>query len=140
MTKKYISVIMLYIAAAMMLGHNMWAHHHHDEGHQDGAIYSHGGYHHHHHDDDHNDDEHEWYHVFSLMAHSDEGFVYLVGGHSEDDTPDAPNHPIDISTSHELVMEVMVEVRSNAPPYLSPYMYKDGYYCTGLRAPPVLSV
>lgn len=141
MLKKYTSILMMFTALAILLGHNLIPHHHHD--------FEHSTLEHHHSDDHHHGDkddgnseneESDLGHLFSNFQHGGNGITFLS------------NHVVTNSLSKQLSPSaaVLTEVfdfqninefvRQNAPPHKAVYPNSQYLLPTGLRAPPALNV
>lgn len=128
---------MLFIALAMMLGHNLIPHHHHD--------FDHSSLEHHHADDHHHGDkgdensENKNYaieHLFSNFQHGENGVTFLS---SLDAAKSGSKHQFSLVAElpKAFVFQLTTElVRLNSPPYKSFYPNSLFLLPTGLRAPP----
>jgi len=148
MFKKYGSILMLFTALAIMLGHNLIPHHHHDfeqvivEHHHHSDDHHHASEHHHGDEEDENseDEKSEFGHLFSHFQHSEDEVAFLS------------SHPFTNSLSKQLspfsclLIEVFVLqnidefVRQNSPPYKDVHQKSQYHLPTGLRAPPTFIV
>lgn len=142
MLKKHSSILMMFIALAIMLGHNFIPHHHFDF---EEVIAEH--HHHHHHSNDHHhnnketengeDEESDFGHLFSHFQHSEDDVLFLR------------HYPFTNSLSKQLYPSfcMLTEdfgfqnidefVRQNAPPDKSDLYNSQILLPSGLRAPPV---
>ena len=77
MLKKYFSILMMFIAVAIMLGHNIIGHHHHDIKHSQISHHSHSNNDHHQHDNDTEDENEDWKHIFAGLQHGADGIICL---------------------------------------------------------------
>lgn len=134
MLKKFVSILMLYSALALMLGHNFIGHHHHDFEHNEVS---------HHHDNDFEDDtdtedeSDDWSRLFSGIHHGAEGLTFL-SSHSftAKFSKQIPQFTA-LHVSNFIFKQVIIEVRQNAPPYIADCYNSLIFLPCGLRAPPV---
>lgn len=136
MLKKFVSIVMLYSALAIMLGHNFIEHHHHNFDHN-GLAHHHCNGHHHHNDDEHEDDSNDWSDLFAGIHHGAEGLSFLVSRDSADSFSklghlDTALHALDF-----VFNQVVIELRQKAPPYIPDDYNSLDFLPSGLRAPPV---
>jgi hypothetical protein len=137
MFKKYLSILMLYSALAIMLGHNFIPHHHHFEQ----SSMSHDGHDHNNAGQTHNHDSDkeptDWGHLFCNFHHGSSGLIFYsstlsIGTFIKKDiqTPKL--------LCHDIYTELLwMDIRQYAPPpYFSPYYNSHYYLPNGLRAPP----
>jgi hypothetical protein len=143
MLKKIVSILMLYSAFALSLGHNLIPHHHHDFEHSEVAHHHSNGDHHHHDTDNTYDSENEsedWRHLFSGIQHVTDGLTFLTSHGSMDDVPKETER-LNVREVAEVVFgNIVVEVRQNAPPDIFTTYHSNHLLSSGLRAPPVVIV
>ncbi|MCY7410910.1 MAG: hypothetical protein LH473_11605 [Chitinophagales bacterium] len=75
MLKKFTAILLMTVACAILLGHNIVPHHHHDNDHN--ATEHHHT--HHHHDDD--TDREDLNHLFAHFTHSADGLNFTTSHH-----------------------------------------------------------
>jgi hypothetical protein len=137
-----VSILMLYSALALMLGHNFIGHHHHHNTEHNEVL------HHHHHDGHHHgidtenksDSENQsddWSHLFSVIHHSEDGLTFLTSHNSTDNLSKQIPQFIAIQVSNFVLNQLIIEVRENAPPYISEYFNSQNFLPSGLRGPPI---
>lgn len=137
MLKKFLSILMLYSALAIMLGHNFIPHHHHNFEHHKESHHHKDG---HHHDDDSEDESDDWGHLFSGLHHGAEGLTFLT---SHTYTEHLSKQFFQFTapyTSKYILYQVIIEARQNAPPYIVDYHNSQYFLPSGLRAPPIFIV
>lgn len=134
------SILMLYSALALMLGHNFIGHHHHDFEHNEVSHHHDDG---HHHDNDTEDDtdtedkSDDWSHLFSGIQHGDEGLAFLTSHSTTDKFSKQIPQFTALHVSNFIFKQVIIEIRQNAPPYIADYYNSRIFLPCGLRAPPV---
>lgn len=137
------SLLMLYTALALMLGHNFIGHHHHDFEHNE-VSHHHDDGHHHDNDSENNDDSEsesdDWSHLFSGIQHGADGLTFLTSHSSTDNLSKQIPQFTAIQLSNFVLQQIIVEVRQNAPPYIADYYNSRIFLPCGLRAPPVFIV
>ena len=134
MLKKSVSILMLFSALVIMLGHNFIPHHHHDFEHDEIARHQNNG---NHHDNDTEDESEGWGHFFSHLQHGSEGQTYLTSHTPTDKLSKKTSNFNAIHGSTFALKQIIVEVRQNAPPYISDYYNSQNFLPSGLRAPPI---
>lgn len=145
MLKKFVSILMLYSALAIVMGHNFIGHNH-DFEHNEVSHHHNNEHHHdhgHHHDNEEEKDEEseDWWALFlSSIQHGTEGFTYLTGHGLVDIFLIQANHFNDFQSTYFIFNQEVVEVRQNAPPYLSKNYSSKKFLPFGLRAPPFFIV
>jgi hypothetical protein len=140
MVKKFVSILMLYCALALMLGHNFIGHHHHDFEHNQVAHHHNDGHHHENDSENKSDSDNQsddWSHLFSVIQHSSDVLTYLTSDRSTDNFSKQIPQFIAIQVSNFVLNQLIVEVRQNAPPYFSDYYNSQNFLPLGLRAPPI---
>lgn len=145
MLKKYFSILMIFIAVAIMLGHNIIGHHHHHKSeHSEISHHSHSNNDHHHNDnaaEDAAEDECEdWEHLFSGLLHGADGIVCLTSNIASNNIVKLIPQFNALNGSYIAFQQVIIDVRQNAPPFLSAYYSCQNHLPYGLRAPPVFIV
>lgn len=137
MLKKFVSIIMLYSALALLLGHNFIGHHHHDfeyseipDHHNDGSL----------HDNDSEDENNDWSHLFSRINHGAEGLIFLTSHVFTNKFSKQIAQFSVLHVSNFIFKQVIIEVRQNVPPYIADYCNSHSFLPFGLRAPPVTIV
>lgn len=138
MLKKSVSILMLFSALVMMLGHSSIPHCHGENGHHDHA--------HHHHSDDHPSDQSDnnsdyWNHFFCHIAHGDFEAVLLIGQQNQT-TPKQLFPKLNLIANSFSFWGL---VASNCqiiptPPLIADYYNSQNCLPSGLRAPPVIIV
>jgi hypothetical protein len=136
MFKKLVSILMLFSALAIMLGHNFIEHHHHDFEHSEVSHYHNDG-HHHDNDTDTEDESNDWSHLFSGIQHGEEGLTFLTSHSFIDKFSKQVTQLTAIHVSNIIFNQVIIEVRQNAPPYIADYYNSRIFFPCGLRAPPI---
>lgn len=144
MPRKYIAILFITVAYAILLGHSIVPHHHHEteqelsEHHQSGHHHSSSG---HHNSGNHHEDENNWdlSHVFSHVMHAEDGFTFT------------PNHSIGNALSEQISFFIAVlppdfsfwkfpvTNRLHEPPEVSLICSSPHSLSSGLRAPPSIS-
>jgi hypothetical protein len=123
----------MFTAVAIMLGHNFIGHHHHDYEHTEVSHHHNDG---HQHDNDTEDESEDWGHFFSGLNHGAEGLTFLTSHGFSKLIPQCNA----LHVSHLDFQQVIIDVRQNAPPYISDYHNYHNYLPSGLRAPPIFIV
>jgi hypothetical protein len=139
MLNRFISILMMFSALALMLGHNFIPHHH-DFGHSEAAHHHHHHHHHqdgHHHDHDTNDESDDWSNPFWGIQHGAEGLTFLTSKNSADNCSKQIHQFAPLQISSFNCIPVLVDVRQNAPPYIADYYNSHSFLPSGLRAPPI---
>lgn len=141
MFKKYGSILMLFTALAILLGHNLIPHHHHDF---EQSIVEH------HHSDDHNhgdqgdgnteNEETDFGHLFSNFQHGENGVTFLSSHHLANTLSKQLSPLIAALQDVYVFQNIAVCIRQNAPPYISDYYSSQNFLPSGLRAPPFFIV
>jgi len=131
-----VSILMLYSALAIMLGHNFIEHHHHDFEHNE-VSHHHNDGHHHENDTDNEDERDDWSHLFSGIQHGSDGLTFLTSHSSTDNLSKQIPQFTAIQVSNFVLQQIIVEVRQNAPPYIAKYYNSQNFLPYGLRAPPI---
>ena len=140
MLKKFVSILMLYSALALMLGHNFIGHHHHDFEQTEVSHHHNDGHHHDNDPEDNSDSENEsddWSHLFSGVQHGADGLTFLTSHSSTDNLSKQIPQFFAIQVSDFVLNRIIIEVRQNAPPYISDYYNSQNFLPSGLRAPPI---
>lgn len=146
MLKKLVSILMLYSALAIMLGHDFIEHHHHHDFEQNVISHHHSDGHHHDNNtdaDDDNDAEGEsedWKHLFSIIEHGVEGLTFFTNHSPVDNFSKKIPQFIAVRISNFIFKQAIIEVRQNAPPFIAAYYNSQIFLPSGLRAPPVFIV
>lgn len=141
MLKKYSSILMMFTALAMLLGHDFIPHHHHDFEHFT-VAHHHSDDHHHGDEDDGNgeNEESDFGHLFSNFQHGDNGITFLSSHHITN-TLSIHLSPSDAVLPDVFVFQNIIEfVRQNSPPYKEAYRNPQYLLPTGSRAPPTFIV
>jgi len=148
MFKKYGSILMMFTALAILLGHNLIPHHHHDfeqvivvhNHHSD--DHHHASKHHHGDEEDENneDEESDFKHLFSHFQHSEDDVTFL-SNHSFTSSLSKQLYPSSCVLTEAFVFQNIGEfVRQNSPPYKDVHRNSQYHLPTGLRAPPTFIV
>lgn len=144
MLKKYGSILMMFIALAIMLGHNLIPHQHHDFEHY--TVEHHDDHHHskdHHHGDEGDgnseNEESDFGHLFSNFPHGESGISFLSNHFTN--ILSKQLSPSTATLAEIFVFQNSIEfVRQNSPPYNSQYSDLQYLLPCGLRAPPVSNI
>ena len=139
MFKKFVSIVMLHAALALMLAHNFIGHHHHDFEHNE-VSHHHNDGHHHDNDTENEADNDDWTHLFSGIQHVAEGLTFLTSHFSTEKLSKRIPQFTALHSSNFIFKRVIVEVRQNAPPNTSEYYNSQIFLPCGLRAPPICIV
>ena len=151
MFKRFASILMLYSALAIMLGHDFIEHHHNYDFEQNVTSHHHSEGHHHHSDGHHHDintdddkdtddESDDWKHLFSIIEHGVEGLPFLTNHSSVDNFSKQIPQFIAVRISNFIFKQTIIEVRQNAPPFIVAYYNSQILLPSGLRAPPVFIV
>lgn len=148
MLKKLASILMLYSALAIMLGHDFIEHHHYHDFEQTVTSHHHSDGHHHDNNTDADDDNDnnaedesdDWKHLFSIIEHGVEGLTFLTNHSSDDKFSKQIPQFIAVRISIFVFKQAIIEVRQNAPPFIAAYYNSQIFLPSGLRAPPVFIV
>jgi hypothetical protein len=128
MQRKLMSILILYIALAMMLGHNFIGHHHHFE-HSESA---------HHHEHDTKNGLNDWMHLFSHLQHGAGGLTFLIGVSFSDSFQKQISQLAVFQGFNFVFRQKITKAPPKVPPYISVYCHSQNFLPTGLRAPPYL--
>ena len=140
MLKKYFSILMMFIASAVMLGHNIIEHHHHDIKHSQISHHSHSNNDHHQHDNDKEDENEDWKHIFAGLQHGADGIICLTSKTASNNIVKLiPKFKV-LNVTHFNFKQVIIDVRQSAPPFISDYYNSQNNLPSGLRAPPIFIV
>lgn len=146
MLKRFTSILMLYSALAIMLGHDFIEHHHHYDFEQNITSHHHSDGHHHHDnntdtdDKDTEDESNDWKHLFSILEHGVEGLTFFTNHSPVDNFSKKIPQFIAVRISNFIFKQAIIEVRQNAPPFIAVYYNSQIFLPSGLRAPPVFIV
>jgi hypothetical protein len=144
MVKKHFSISLLFIALAILLGHNVFPHHHHNH-HNDFDSFEtehHHSTNHSHGDDHHGNDHHreEGFnigHLFAHFEHIDSEIVILNSLHKEDSVSKKKFQPLAILPKSPLVWCDKILVSQKIPLYNFDFCSHQYFSPTSLRAPPI---
>jgi len=140
MLKKYFSILMMFIAVAVMLGHNIIGHHHHDIKHSQISHHSHSNNDHHQHDNDKEDENEDWKHIFAGLQHGADGIICLTSKTASNNIVKLiPKFKV-LNVTHFNFKQVIIDVRQSAPPFISDYYNSQNNLPSGLRAPPIFII
>ena len=140
MLKKYFSILMMFIAVAVMLGHNIIGHHHHDIKHSQISHHSHSNNDHHQHDNDTEDENEDWKHIFAGLQHGADGIICLNSKTASNNIVKLiPKFKV-LNVTHFNFKQVIIDVRQSAPPFISDYYNSQNNLPSGLRAPPIFII
>jgi len=140
MLKKYFSILMMFIAVAIMLGHNIIVHHHHDIKHSQISHHSHSNNDHHQHDNDKEDENEDWKHIFAGLQHGADGIICLTSKTASNNIVKLiPKFKV-LNVTHFNFKQVIIDVRQSAPPFISDYYNSQNNLPSGLRAPPIFII
>lgn len=129
--KRYTAILFLFVAYAILLGHNLIPHHHHD--HDSTAKHHSHGHHDNGNDENKSDDLN---HILTHFMHSAEGFSFLIS-HNIPNTLLKQHIPLVAVLPYNFsIDELQVPHLRDKPPavylvYISPH-----FHPSGLRAPP----
>jgi hypothetical protein len=138
MLKKYFAILMMFIAVAVMLGHNIIGHHHHNIEQTQISHHSHSNNDHHQHD---NDTENEdWKHIFAGFQHGADGIVCLTSKTASNNIVKLIPKFNALNVTNFTFKQATIDVRQNAPPFTSDYYNSQNHLPSGLRAPPIFIV
>lgn len=138
MLKRYLSILMLYFALAIMLGHNLIPHYHHFE-HNDKA------HHHHEHEgllrqhDSENGDS-DWGHIFSNFQHEICGLNFFISNTAVDSHKKKNTQTTNLHSLTVFFEPSIMDILHKLPPYVSDFCNSHYYLPYGLRAPPIFIV
>lgn len=138
MHKRFVSLLMLYSALAIMLGHNFIGHHHHHDFEQNELSHHHSDGHHHDHGTE--DESNDWEHFFSYLQHGVEGLKFLIGHSSPVQFSKQIPQFTALQTSYSVFKQVIIVIRQNDPPYIADYYNPQNFLPSGLRGPPCFIV
>lgn len=136
MFKKYSSILMMFTALAILLGHNLIPHHHH---HHEFEYYT---VEHHHGDEDDGNSENEesdFGHLFSNFQHGENGITFL-SNHFTNSLSKQLSPSVAVLTEVFFFQNITEFVRQNSPPCKSEYRNSQYLLPPGLRAPPTFIV
>ncbi len=134
MIKRFVSILVLYSALAIMLGHNFVEHHHHHD--YEHSEFSHHHSDEHHHDNDSEDDTYDFSYLFLGIYHSSEELIFLNNHHSLNNLYQQILKFTSFSNLNFICQLVVTDVKQNAPPYIADYYNSKNNQSFGLRAPP----
>lgn len=125
MLRRISSILMLFSALTILLGHDVIPHTHHSEHHD--AIH-----HHDHHDDDNDDSESP----FSTLQHGENGINFLVKSTLSHQFSKQVFSEVDLVKEDFSFETVFVPVEKEPPTYKTPFLDSLKFLPSGLRAPP----
>ena len=134
MLRKYASILMMFTALAILLGHDVIEHHHHDFAER---SVEHG--HHsedHQHEDDGGNEEFGIGHFFSNFQHGENGVTFLTNHDGSNSGSKYFSLLVAVLPEGFVLQHITEFVRQNSPPYKSFYPNSQYLLPTGLRAPP----
>lgn len=145
MRKKDFSILMMSIALAIMLGHNVIPHHHHNEQdhHHDFEHKKHAHHHDHSHQHGSGNDDNEKSELPDLLAkiqHGDNGITFLSSQHVANPLPIVVASFAAALPVTFFCQKITERARQNSPPYKLIYRSPQYLLPTGLRAPPTFVV
>jgi hypothetical protein len=130
----------MFIAVAIMLGHNIIGHHHHDIKHSQISHHSHSNNDHHQHDNDKEDENEDWKHIFAGLQHGADGIICLTSKTASNNIVKLiPKFKV-LNVTHFNFKQVIIDVRQSAPPFISDYYNSQNNLPSGLRAPPIFII
>ncbi len=138
MVKKYFSISVLFIALAILLGHNVFPHHHHNHHcdvdsfeteHHHSTNHSHG-------DDHHGEEGFNFGHFFAHFEHNDSEISLLNSLHKDDFLSKQLLHPLAILPNSPLDWCDKILVSQKIPLYYFDFFSHQYFSPTSLRAPP----
>lgn len=131
MLKKYTAILLMTVAYAILLGHNVIPHHHHD--HHDHDVPEHN-----HHDQHHGDDTNreDLNHLFSHFTHSADGFNFTTSHNISNIFSKQQLSVVAVLPDNFLISKFIIPPLLYKPPaelliYISPHSLS-----LGLRGPP----
>jgi hypothetical protein len=146
MRKKGFSILMMSVALAIMLGHNIIPHHHHHDEqhhHHDFEHKSHAHHHDHNHQHGSDNDESDNSELPDLLAkiqHGDNGITFLSSQHIANPVPVVVSSFAAILPVSFVSQKITERARQNSPPYKHIHQAPHYLLPTGLRAPPTFIV
>jgi hypothetical protein len=135
MLKKICSILLIFSAFAMLLGHNLIGHHHHDKE-QIAIDHSHADDHHHDNENDEEENDFDFLHFLSHIPHDSDVVTFLKGKELGKTQYKQLNTSALLQT-HFTFNPILDIERQNAPPFKVVYFNSQHYLPSGLRAPPV---
>lgn len=135
MFKRFVSILTLCSALAIMLGHNFVGHYHHVELNEIAQHYNNG--HHHANDNDDQDKSDDWGQLFSGIQHGTEGSTFLPSRSFTDNFSKQVPQPTALHLSNFTFQQPTISVEQNAPPYVVSDYSSQNLFSYGLRGPPV---
>lgn len=140
MLKKHFPILMMFMAVAIMLGHNIVGHHHHEIEHSIISHHSHSDNEHHGHDNESEDECKDWKHLFSELHHGADGIICLTSSYTSNNTLKLIPKFNNLNVSNFTIQQIAIDVRQNVPPFISDYSNSQNHLPSGLRAPPFFIV
>ncbi len=137
MLKKFVSLLLLYTALAIMLGHNLIPHHHHHFEHEAGSHHHDDG---HHENNDAEDESDDWGHFFEGLQHGAEGLTFITSHSSSNIYLKQIPQFAALHTTNFIFIQFFIEARQNAPPSIAYFYISQNFLPCGLRAPPIFIV
>ncbi len=152
MVKKHFSISLLFIALAVLLGHNVITHHHHHHNDFDGleTAHHHSTYHKHgndhngndHSGEDHSGDEHDeeqnfkFCHLFFHYEHGATDIAVLGSFEKDISLSKQPLQLFALLPKSSLIWQYKFLIRQKIPPYKIDFFSHQYFSPTSLRAPP----
>ena len=116
MIKKYGSILLMFIAMAIMLVHNFIPHHHHQHDLEHSTFEHHHAHSHHHGDEEGENDESDFGHLFSHFQHGEEGLNFINNHHFNNCFSKQVSLSVAVLSNSLAFHSVVVLVRQNSPP------------------------
>lgn len=129
------SILMLYSALAIMLGHSFIPHHHHFE--ERDVSHHHDEIPHNH---DSEDESSDWGQLFANFNHATCGLIFFTSHTEVDSYTKERIHTSKLLCPAYFIQHAIIDFRQNAPPYISAFYNSHLYLPYGLRAPPFFIV
>lgn len=139
MIRKYSSIFLMFIATAIMLGHNFIPHHHHHHHHHDlehSTFEHHHAHSHQHGDEEGENDESDFGHLFSHFQHGEEGLNFINNHHFNNTFSKQVSLSAAVLSNSFSFHNVVILVRQNSPPDDTVFRSLHHLLPSGLRAPP----
>lgn len=138
MIKKYSSILMMFTALAILLGHNLIPHHHHDFDHSTLEHHRHSEDHHHGNEGegDSENEETDFGDLFSNFQHGGNGITFLSSHHINNLILKQLSPSVAVLNEFFIFQNIVELAKQNSPPYKDVHRNSQYPLPTGLRAPP----
>jgi hypothetical protein len=143
MVKKHFSISLLFIALAVLLGHNVIPHHHHHHNDFDGLETAHHHSTYHKHGNEHSGDDHDeeqsfkFCHLFFHYEHGATDIAVLGSFEKDKSLSKQPLQFFTLLPKSSLIWKYSILVRQKIPPYNVDFFSHQYFSPTSLRAPPL---